>query len=200
MSEDDAELGRVTRLLEELRHGERGAWDPLLLEVQSLLRGMAHRKLEGERGGHLLQTTALVNETWMRLAELRVPPGSRTDFLNAASGAMRRILVDQARARNARKRGDGAAPLRASQVVLPERPDADSADQVDLEALDLALQRMASDERHARKCRIVELRFFVGLTLEEVAQHVDLSLATVKRYWEFARAWLLREMDRTQRT
>ncbi len=200
----------ITQLLAEWGDGDSKAFDQLAPLVYSELRRMAARHLRGERAGHTLQTTGLVHEAFVRLiGDTGVRWQSRSHFFALASRLMRRILVDMARARLAAKRGAGQA-----HVSLDELADAvedEGADffveqalgpgaqtsQADLMAIDAALTRLeALDARHAQ---IVELRFFGGLTVEETANTLDISNATVKRDWVMAKAWLARELAGTER-
>jgi len=152
------------------------------------LRALAKRHLRGERAGHTLQTTALAHEAYLRLVDDRsLGDAERTRFLALASQAMRRVLVDHARRRGAGKRGGGA-----ERVTLADLPDERGKD-VDLLALDAALDELARlDER---KSRIVEMRFFGGLTVPEAAAALGVSAPTVEREWFHARAWLRARME-----
>jgi RNA polymerase sigma factor (TIGR02999 family) len=167
--------------------------DDLPSQVYAEMRRLAAAQLAREAPGQTLQPTALVHEAYLRL--FRVPPGESTgttsvdrqQFLAAAATAMRRILIDRARARRAEKRGGGRgrADLDPDQLAAPERSG-------ELLELDEALTRLAS--KHARKAKLVELRYFVGLTLDEAAAVLRISPATADRDWAFARAWLHKEM------
>jgi len=164
--------------------------DDLFTLVYAELRRIAGRQLRGERAGHTLGTTALVNEAWFELAKLeRIRWESRSHFLALAAQAMRRVLIDYAVARRSQKRGGGRTPEPLEDdalVAVTERPD-------EFIALDEALQRLtAINERHAR---IVECRFFGGMSVEETADVLGTSPATVKRDWALARAWLNRELS-----
>jgi RNA polymerase sigma factor (TIGR02999 family) len=164
--------------------------DDLFTLVYAELRRIAGRQLRGERAGHTLGTTALVHEAWFELAKLeRIRWESRAHFLALAAQAMRRVLIDYAVARKSQKRGGGKAhePLEDDALIaVTERPD-------EFIALDEALQRLAAiNERHAR---IVECRFFGGMSVEETADVLGTSPATVKRDWALARAWLNRELS-----
>jgi RNA polymerase sigma factor (TIGR02999 family) len=161
-----------------------GMADDLLPVVYAELRRLAARQLAGEPAGQTLQPTALVHEAYLRLASA---PPDRGAFLAAAATAMRRILIDRARARKAAKRGGGRgrADIDPDQVAAPERSE-------QLLALDEALTRLAAED--PRKARLVELRYFVGLTLDESAAALGVSPATADRDWSFARAWLHREL------
>ena len=183
------DLDDVTSLLKEWGAGQDGALEKLVPLVYRELRSLAASQLQGERPAHTLQPTALVNEVFLRLLDGRkVAWQNRAHFFALAARMMRRILVDHARARLAEKRGGGAVPLLLEASFDPA-PMSDRA----LLALDdalAALKRMDS-----RQCRIVELRYFAGLTLEETAKLLGVSLATVKREWAMARAWLRREVE-----
>jgi len=181
----------VTQLLARSSGGDRAAMATLFDVLYRELRRLAVSTMRAERREHTLQPTALVHEAFMRLAADRSPVENRHHFFGVAAVAMRRILVEHARARHAAKRG-GHAPRVPLDDVDPVAPT--GLDDVDVAALDIALTRLAAlDERQAR---IVELRFFAGLTVEETAAVVALSSRTVKREWQMARAWLRREMSR----
>ncbi len=190
----DARASEVTQLLARVRAGERDAWSELLARVETELHRLAHLQMEDERTGHLLQTTALVNEAFLRLVRSPGTCEHRGEFFAVAASAMRHVLVDEARRRKSLKRGGGAHALTISQ--LAEVPADAEGGELDLEAVDRALASLENDARHAKKSKLVELRFFAGLTLEETADVLGVSLATVKRDWEFARAWLKRELTR----
>ena len=176
-----------TELLHAWRDGSREAFDRLLPLVDQELRRLARRHMQRERPGHTLQATALVNEAYLRLAEsTQVDWRGRAHFYAVAARVMRHILVDHARARDNARRGGGLikAPLDAIEAVAP--PEQDFA------ALDAALRRF--ENAHERAARVVELRFFGGLSAQEAADAMELSLDTVKRDWRFAKLWLLREL------
>lgn len=178
----------VTRLLAELSAGDPAALPKLMPLVYEELRALANRALRRERSDHTLATTALVNEAYLRLVDQRNPHWRhRTHFFAVAAQLMRRILVDHARGRRAAKRGGGQA-----RVALDDAVDLAEGRAVDLIALDEALTRLA--ELDPQQGRLVELRFFGGLTLEETAAALEISLATVKREWTSAKAWLRREI------
>lgn len=186
-------MGDVTSLLDRWNNGDQQAMQELLTLVYGELRRMADRALRHERDDHTLQPTALVHELYLRFSGLRdMRVESRRHFYGAAAEAMRRILVDHARMRRAQKRG-GA---NAFKVPLEDVPEAVLAGEpgVDVERLDDALQALALQAPD--KVRVVELRYFAGLSVEETAAVLGLSPATVKRHWAFARAWLYREMSR----
>jgi RNA polymerase sigma factor (TIGR02999 family) len=183
------ERAGITGLLQELSRGRPDVLERLMPIVYGELRRIAHAQLRGERPGHTLNTTALVHEAYLKLTNLRqVEWRDRAHFFAMAARLMRRILIDYARARKRDKRGGDAVhvPL-ADAVDIPGRVAAD-----DLLALDEALARL---EAHSeRQCRVVECRCFAGLTLEETAAALGISVATVKRDWTFSRAWLNREL------
>jgi RNA polymerase sigma factor (TIGR02999 family) len=181
----------VTRLLRAWSDGDEQALNDLMPAVYSEVRKLARSYLRRERPDHTLQATALVNEAYLRLIDQKqVRWNNRAHFFGIAAQMMRRVLVDHARGHNAEKRGSGEAP-----VVLDEALEiAANAQNVDVIAVDEALAVLAKlDERQAR---IVELRFFAGLGIEETAEVIGLSPATVKREWAAARAWLRRELER----
>ncbi|PYR60555.1 MAG: RNA polymerase subunit sigma-70 [Acidobacteria bacterium] len=180
----------ITQLLLAWNHGDEQALDQLMPLVHDELHRLAHRYMAGERPGHPLQTTALVNEAYLRLIDSsRVQWQNRAHFFAVSAQLMRRILVDAARARKKLKRGGDAI-----QVSLDEAMDISSEPGADLIALDEALTTLgAFDER---KSKVVELRFFGGLTVEETAEVLKVSVMTVMRDWALAKVWLLRELER----
>jgi RNA polymerase sigma factor (TIGR02999 family) len=180
----------VTRLLRAWSDGDRQALDALLPVVYAEVRRLARSYLRRERPDHTLQATALVNEAYLRLVDQReVQWQNRAHFFGIAAQIMRRILVDHARMRGAQKRGSGEVP-----VVFDEALEVAAERNLDIVALDEALEALAALD--ARQARIVELRFFGGLSIEEAAEVLSLSPATVKREWAGARAWLRRELQR----
>lgn len=183
----------VTDLLLAWRAGDEAALDRLVPLVHDELRRIARRCMAAERPGATLQATALVNEAFLRLVDVqRVNWRNRTHFLAMAARLMRRVLVDAARAKQADKRGGD--PLR---VTLDEALFPGQARAIELVKLDDALASLAA--LAGRKAQVVELRFFSGLTLEETAEALGVSTKTVMRDWEFAKAWLQREMARDRR-
>jgi RNA polymerase sigma factor (TIGR02999 family) len=186
----------VTTILQAVERGEAGARERLMALVYDELRGMARARLADEQSG-TLQATALVHEAYLRLLDDRVAWQGRGQFFAAAALAMRRILVDRARAKHTIKRGGGAQreeleadtidPNSASNMA----PDADIA-RVDLVKLDSALDKLAVMD--PRLADVVQLRFFAGLSVEQVAEAMGSSSRTVKRDWSFAKAWLHREL------
>lgn len=180
----------ITRLLADWSNGDRQALEKLTPLVYDELRRLAGRYLRQERAGHTLQSTALVHEAYMKLVgQNNVRWQNRAHFFGIAAQMIRRILVDYARARKADKRGSGAERLSLDEAIaLPGGQD------LDLVALDDALDGLAKID--ARQSRLVELRFFAGLTIEETAEVMQMSLATAKRDWVSAKAWLSREVRR----
>jgi len=180
--------GEITRFLDALSAGGREALDRLLPLVYEQLHGIAHRRLQNERADHTLVTTDLVHEAYVKVAGLdRIRWESSAQFFAVVARAMRRILVDYAVRRGAQKRGGDR-----EKVALDEVDLAAGQSPADLVALDDALERLASINE--RQCRVVECRFFVGMNIEETAEALGTSPATVKRDWAFARAWLHREL------
>jgi RNA polymerase sigma factor (TIGR02999 family) len=179
----------ITQLLRAWSDGNQAALDRLMPLVYAQLRQAAHRYMARERRGHTLQTTALVNEVYVRLAKAReMRWQDRVHFFAISAQMMRRILTDHARARQYAKRGGGA------QVVsLDEAPEVSPKPHADLVALDDALKRLAAVDE--RKSRVVELRYFGGLSVEETGEVLKVSPETVMRDWKLAKAWLLRELS-----
>jgi len=168
--------------------GDEVAFDQLVPLVHDELHRIARRCMAGERAGHSLQATALVNEAYMRLVDVqRIRWQDRAHFLAMAARLMRRVLVDIARAKGYQKRGGGIVRVTFDELALaPVEPGHD------LVALDDALQALELADR--RKSKVIELRFFAGLSVEETAEALGVSEETVMRDWKFARAWLLREL------
>src|SRR5437867_2438418 len=180
----------VTRLLEAWGQGEDAALEQMIPVVYKELRRIAHRKMAGERQGHTLQTTALVNEAYLRLIDFRkVNWQDRVHFFAISAQVMRHILVDFARSRRYQKRGGGAP-----NVTLDENRMGSIAPHQDLVALDDAMKALA--EVDARKSKVVELRYFGGLSVEETAEVLQVTPRTVLRDWRLAKLWLRREMAR----
>ena len=179
----------LTQTLLASRSGQRAALDAMLAALYDELHAMAARHLRGERAGHTLQPTALAHEAFLKLVDQRaVGSADRAHFLALAAQAMRRILTDHARRRHALKRGGAAV-----RVTLVESEIPGSAQDTDLVALDQALEKLAGID--ARQAQVVELRFFGGLGIEEVGEVLGVSVATVNRDWQMARAWLHRELS-----
>ena len=178
----------VTQLLKAWTTGDEGALDKITPLVYEQLHQLAERYMAGERSGHTLQTTALVNEAYLRLVDCgQVNWQDRAHFFAVSAQLMRRILIDFARSRGYLKRGAAAA-----HISLEDAPWLGKESDPDLVALDDALKALAAlDER---KSKVVELKFFGGLSLQEIAEVLRISIDTVKRDWKFARLWLLREL------
>jgi RNA polymerase sigma-70 factor (ECF subfamily) len=178
----------VTQLLQQRSQGDDAALAELTPLVYEELRRLAHHYMEGQRRDHTLQTTALVNEAYLRLADQTNPNWqSRAHFLGVAALAMRQILVSYARSNRAQKRGGGAARIELDEAAIlsPEQ----SKEIVDLHE---ALERLATLD--SRKARVVELKFLGGLNYNEIAEVLKIARRTARRDWEFARLWLYREL------
>ena len=179
----------VTQLLVAWSAGDPTALDQLTPVIQQELHRLAARQMAGERPGHILQPTALVNEAYMRLVNWKEAQWqNRAHFFGTAARIMRRVLVDMARTRGRDKRGGGQV-----HVSLSEAEQQPAAQRADLMALDEAMKALELVD--ARKSQVVELRYFGGLSLEEAALVLNVSVATVRRDWSFARAWLRRELQ-----
>jgi RNA polymerase sigma factor (TIGR02999 family) len=184
-----AHPGDVTRLLLAWSDGDSKALDGLLPVVYEELRRIAGRYLNREREGHVLQPTALVHEAYLKLVDQdRVQWQNRAHFFGVAAQLMRRVLVDHARMQLAGKRGGGATVLALTDAAGATKPAS-----VDVIAIDRALTRLAS--AYPEQGRLVELRYFGGLTIEETSEVMGLSPATIKRQWTVARAWLYRDLN-----
>ncbi|HBY61057.1 MAG TPA: RNA polymerase subunit sigma-70 [Solibacterales bacterium] len=187
---EERQPSNVTQLLVDWSKGNRQALEQLMPLVYDELRRLADFYLRRERAGHTLQGTALVHEAYLRLVDQnRVQWQNRAHFFGVAAQMLRRILVDHARAHRTAKRGGGALTLALDEAIgAPEQKD------LDLVALDDALNGLS--QMDAQQAKIVELRYFSGLTIEETAEVLDISPATVKRDWVVAKAWLFREVQR----
>ncbi|MCU0627143.1 MAG: sigma-70 family RNA polymerase sigma factor [Gemmatimonadaceae bacterium] len=191
----DASIARddVTQLLSAWSAGDRAALDALLPAVYAELRRQADRVLRHQASGHTLQPTALVHEAWLRLVAQRPAQlEGRAHFVAVAARCMRQVLVDAARARNADKRGGGVHAVTLDPQA--DLPAGTGETGLDILALDEALARLATID--PQQARLVELRYFVGLTLDETAAALGVSAATVSREWAVARRWLRRELER----
>ncbi len=195
---DQKRPGEITAMLNKWSGGDREALCELLPLFQGELKRLARQYMSGERKDHTLQPTALVNEAFLRLVDQQgVRWQSRAHFLGIAATSMRRILVDHARAKASRKRGFGQralsldAALEREHSTFAESPDLSSPES--LLALERALGRLETVSH--RQSRTVELRYFVGLNNREIAEVLDISVATVKREWTAARVWLYRELS-----
>jgi RNA polymerase sigma factor (TIGR02999 family) len=179
----------VTQLLGEWSNGDEGALKKLLPLVQPELHRLAHHYMSRERAGHTLQTTAILNEAYLRLIDDTKPVWQgRTHFIAAAAQLMRRIMVDHAREHQSLKRGGGALKVTLDEAALVTKTRSQ-----ELLDLDEALERLAIQD--LRKSQIVELRYFGGLTVEETAEFLKLSQRTVEREWTMAKAWLYRALS-----
>lgn len=186
--------GNITQLLLAWNGGDAAALEHLISLVQEDLRKLAKSHLRRERPNHTLQTTALVNEVYLRLIDqTRVSWQNRAHFFGVVALSMRRILVDYAKGRKRLKRGGGAEAIELSdhEIISAER-------QTDLIDLDEALSRLVTLDQ--RKSQIIELRYFVGMELSEIAEMLHISERTVARDWHLARAWLKRELDTSHRS
>lgn len=179
----------ITDLLQAWRQGDQTALEKLTPQVYRELHRAAKGCMSGERDGHTMQTTALINELYLRLTDLKgIPWQNRAHFFAVCARQMRRILTDQARARKSHKRGRGAIPIWLEAVSLVS-----SRPQPELLAIDDALTALTKVD--SRKAQVVELRFFGGLSVEETAEVLGVSPDTVVRDWKLAKAWLLRELS-----
>jgi RNA polymerase sigma-70 factor, ECF subfamily len=178
----------VTQLLGDWSGGNERALEKLIPLVQPELHRLAHYYMSRERAGHTLQTTALLNEAYLQLTDKTQPQWqNRTHFMAVAAQLMRRIMVDHARARHALKRGAGAIRVTLDEAALVTEERAE-----ELLALDEALEKLAEFDR--RRCEIVEMRYFGGLTVEEIAEVLKVHPNTVMRDWKAAKAWLYAEL------
>ena len=185
---------QVTELLVRWRGGDKAALDQLMPLVYGELRRIANRYLQGERSDHTLQSTALVHEAYVRLTQQDLPQWqNRAHFFAVAAQLMRQILVDHARGHRASKRGGDAFKL-----ALDEAEEQPQVRDVDIVALDDALKSLATMD--VQQSRVVELKFFGGLSIEDTAVVLGISVSTVKRDWVTARAWLYRELNRSAAT
>jgi RNA polymerase sigma factor (TIGR02999 family) len=180
----------ITQLLIDWSHGDQKALETLTPLVYEELRRLAASYMRRERPDHTLQSTALVHEAYVRLVDQRVEWKSRSHFFGIAAQMMRRILVDHAKQHKSAKRGAGIRPITLDEPLLVARQPS-----LDIVALDDALRALSTVE--PQRARIVELRFFGGLSNEETAEVLAISSATVQRQWSGARAWLYHEMSRT---
>ena len=186
---DDSRANDVTGLLLSWRQGDAGALDRLVPLMYDELRRVARRHLRREPPGHSLQATALVHEVYLRLVDVdRMTLKSRTHFFAVAARLMRQILVDHARRKRAGKRGGGV-----TMMSLDEVSPAAQTSNVDVLALDQALDALSSFD--PQQCRVVELRFFAGLNIDEAAEALGISTATVEREWAMAKAWLYQRLS-----
>jgi RNA polymerase sigma factor (TIGR02999 family) len=188
----EGDPAHITLLLKSWQAGDRVAFDRLMPVVHGELRRLARVHMKGERPGRTLQPTALVNEVYMRLADLQAMKWqSRAHFFAMASRLMRRVLVEAARARDAGKRGGSLVRVSFDEARAGDRRRGEAPDVL---ALDEALEALEAADQ--RKARVVELRFFGGLTVEETAAVLDVSAETIARDWRFAKLWLRREITK----
>src|SRR5881392_3319356 len=183
-----ATVQEVTQLLANWSHGDHAALEKLIPLVYEELRRLSHHYMKGQRSDHTLQTTALVNEAYLRLADQSKPNfTNRSHFFAVAAKAMRQILVDYAKAQQSQKRGAGASKVELNEAALisPEQTSA-------ILDVDEALEKLATLD--SRKAHVVELRYFGGLNQDEIAEVLKISTVTVRRDWVFARAWLYTEL------
>lgn len=186
-------MSDVTRILERAQAGDSQAADELLPLVYTELRKLAAAKMANEAAGHTLQPTALVHEAWLRLVgEANQKWNGRPHFFGAASEAMRRILIENARRKRAARHGGGQARLDINDIEI-----AGVAKNDELLAVNEALEKLAA--RDKQKAELVKLRYFVGLTTEEAAEVLGVSVPTADRWWNFSRAWLFEEIERDQK-
>lgn len=179
--------GEISQILEGWGNRDTAARDQLVSLIYDELHRLAHHYMRGERPGHTLQTTALVNEAYLRLVDVdRIQWRDRAHFFAMAATTMRRILVDHARGQARDKRGGGVIITQLEADVAA--PEAD----VDVVALDAALERLSAID--AQQAKVVEFRYFAGMTIEETAAALEVSSGTVKRDWTVAKAWLYREL------
>lgn len=185
---DAASPEEVTQLLRSWSEGDDQAMERLVPLVYSELHRLANGYMRGEREGHTLQATALINEAFLRLIQWKdVSWQNRAHFFGVSAGMMRRILLSMARAHRSEKRGGEASRVTLDEALIPDGPGSDVV------AVDEALKSL--EELDARKARVVELRFFGGLTTEETAEVMKTSTRTIEREWSLAQAWLLRELS-----
>jgi len=184
-----ADADQVTRLLANWGQGDEAALEKMTPIVYDELRRLAHRYMQGQRPDHTLQTTALVNEAYLRLVDQTTPSfANRSHFFAVAATAMRQILVNHAKAQQRQKRGGGASKvdLDTAALISPEQTKT-------VLDVDEALERLA--ELDSRKAQVVELKYFGGLNQDEIAEVLKISIVTVRRDWLFARAWLYTELQ-----
>jgi len=188
MDESSVSPHRVTQLLQQWSHGDDGALAELTPLVYEELRRLAHHQMAGQRSDHTLQTTALVHEAYLRLADQTNPNWQeRAHFFAVAARAMRQIVVDYARSYQSQKRGGGALKIELDEAALVSPGEAK-----EIVELHEALEGLAALD--SRKAEVVELKYFGGLNYDEIAEVLKVSKITVRRDWEFARAWLHREL------
>ena len=190
MSEDSR--ASVTQLLQRWRAGDQVALDQLMSTLYTELRRLAAYRMKSERDSHTLQATALVNEAYLRLVDADISWQDRAHFMAVMASTMRRVLIDHAKAKKRDKRG--ADPIRVT--LVDQSPDNPRSD-VDLFVLNAALDKLS--ELDSRKCQVIELHFFGGLTYDEAAEALGISAATMHRELRLAKAWLARELKESER-
>ncbi len=187
-----ANVGDATRILEAARQGDPKAADELLPLVYEELRRLAAHKMANEAPGHTLQPTALVHEAWLRMVGQQNPSwNGRAHFFGAAAEAMRRILIENARRKRAARHGGGQAKLDINEIEVAAPGPED-----ELLGVSEALEKFAV--RDKQKAELIKLRYFIGLTTEEAAEVLGISVPTADRWWKFSRAWLFAEIERAQ--
>ena len=187
----------LTGALAAYAGGDRSDVDGLMRAVYARLHELATESLRREGRDHTLQPTALVHEAYLRLTHQSTPWRSRAHFYAIAAHAMRRVLVDHARARDSAKRGGGWRPTSIERDDLPDPRGADRGDRLDILALNEALEALGRDEPDC--ARVVEMRFFAGMEMDAIAEVLDISERTVRRLWVYAKAWLVRALDANAR-
>ncbi len=190
----------VTSMLTAISAGDHAAKKKLFSLLYKELHNLAHAAMRREHPGNILQTTALIHETYIRLVKNKnFRMKNRSHFFTVAAKAMRRILVDVARARRAAKRGGGRMTVSLEKTEEPEeKPALPESPFKNLEMLDRALKKLEKDEDNQRRCTILELHFFAGLTIQQTAEVLGISARTVKRDWEFVKVWLYQELKKSE--
>ncbi len=192
--------GDATVLLSAVSKGDQSARNKLFSILYKELHALSHKAMRKENVGHILQTTALINEAYLKLVKSRdVRWRNRNHFFSVAARAMRHILVSEARRRHAAKRGRGRKMVPLHKVPEPGSNGAESQWMIeDLEALDGALDRLAEDDKNSRMLTVLELHFFAGLSQAETAEVLGVSRGTVRRDWQFAKVWLYQDMVKAE--
>ncbi len=189
---ESREAKRITKLLRDWREGDSVALDNLMPLIEEELKQIARQHLQHERANHTLQTTALINEVFLRIVDQReVIWQNRSHFFAIASKLMRRVLIDYARTKGRIKRGGGAEQLSLSHASLIYAEESEM-----LYLLDSALSKL--EKMDERKVRVVEMRYFAGMSIEEIASVLEVSEITVMRDWQFARSWLRKEIENSE--
>lgn len=190
----------ATLLLSAMSNGDKEAGNKLFTLLYKELHALSHRAMRKEGVGHILQTTALINEAYLKLVkDSETRWQNRSHFFAVAARAMRRILVSEARSRRAAKRGMGRRPVLLGDIAeIQDRTGDSQFAAEDLEALDRALDRLSGDESNGRLLTVLELHFFAGLSHEQTARVLGVSKATVRRDWDFVKVWLYQEMQKAE--